>query len=178
MKCFCGISNFLKEISSLSHSIFFLYFFPLITEEVFLISLFLFFGTLHSNGYIFPFLLCFWLLFFCQLFVRPPQTAILLFAFLFLGVGLVPCLLYNVMNFHPQFIRHSIRSSPLNLFLTSMVKSLGIWFRSYLNGLMAFPTFFNFSLNLAIRSSWSEPQSAPGLVFTDCIELKDYISSI
>ena len=27
------------------------------------------------------------------------------------------------------------------------------------------------SLNLAIRSSWSEPRSAPGLVFADCIEL-------
>ena len=38
----------------------------------------LFFGTLHSNGSIFPFLLCFSLLFFSQLFVRPPQTAILL----------------------------------------------------------------------------------------------------
>ena len=35
---------------------------------------------------------------------------------------------------------------------------------------MVFPTFFNLSLNLAIRSSWSEPQSAPGLVFVDCIE--------
>ena len=42
---------------------------------------------------------------------------------------------------------------------------------SYLNGLVVFPTFFNFSLNLAIRSSWSEPQSAPGLVFADYIEL-------
>ena len=30
---------------------------------------------------------------------------------------------------------------------------------------MLFPTFFNLSLNLAIRSSWSEPQLAPGLVF-------------
>ena len=39
----------------------------------------LFFGTLHSNGYIFPFLLCFSLLFFSQLSVRPPQTAILPF---------------------------------------------------------------------------------------------------
>ena len=29
---------------------------------------------------------------------------------------------------------------------------------------MVFPTFFNLSLNFAIRSSWSEPQSAPGLV--------------
>jgi len=38
---------------------------------------FLFFGTLHSDGYIFPFLLCLLLLFFSQWFVRPPQTAIL-----------------------------------------------------------------------------------------------------
>ena len=40
-----------------------------------------------------------------------------------------------------------------------------------MNGLVVFPTFFNLSLNLAIRSSWSEPQSAPSLVFADCIEL-------
>ena len=39
----------------------------------------LFFGIFHSNGYIFPFLLCFSLLFFSQLFVRPPQTTILPF---------------------------------------------------------------------------------------------------
>ena len=39
----------------------------------------LFLNTLHSNGYIFPLLLCFSLLFFPQLFVRPPQTTILLF---------------------------------------------------------------------------------------------------
>ena len=46
-----------------------------------------------------------------------------------------------------------------------------IWFRWYLNSLVVFPSFFNLSLNLAIRSSWSQPQSAPGLVFTDSIEL-------
>ena len=34
---------------------------------------------------------------------------------------------------------------------------------------MFLPTFFNLSLNLEIRSSWSEPQSAPHLVFADCI---------
>ena len=34
------------------------------------------FGTLHSNGHIFPFLLCFLLTFFSQLFLRPPQAAI------------------------------------------------------------------------------------------------------
>ena len=81
MKCSLGIFNVLEEITSLSHSTVFLCFFALITEEGFL-SL-LFFGTLHSNGYIFPFLLCFSLLFFSQLFVRPSQTAILLFCIYF-----------------------------------------------------------------------------------------------
>ena len=38
MKCFLGVSTFLKEISSLSHSVVFLYFFALIAEEGFLIS--------------------------------------------------------------------------------------------------------------------------------------------
>ena len=38
MECSFGISNFLEEISSLSHSVVFLYFFALITEEGFLIS--------------------------------------------------------------------------------------------------------------------------------------------
>ena len=38
MKCSLGIFNFLEEISSLSHSVVFLYFFALITEEGFLIS--------------------------------------------------------------------------------------------------------------------------------------------
>ena len=41
------------------------------------------FGTLHSDAFIFPFRLCFLLLFFSQLFVRPPQTAILLFCISF-----------------------------------------------------------------------------------------------
>ena len=38
MKYSIGISNFLEEISGLPHSIVFLYFFALITEEDFLIS--------------------------------------------------------------------------------------------------------------------------------------------
>ena len=38
MKCPLSISNFLEDIPSLSHSIAFLYFFALITEEGFLIS--------------------------------------------------------------------------------------------------------------------------------------------
>ena len=41
-----------------------------------------------------------------------------------------------------------------------------IWFRSYMNGPVVFPTFFSLRLNLA-KSSWSEPQSAPGLIFAN-----------
>ena len=40
MKFSLGISNFLEEISSLSHSIVFLYFFALITEE----------GKIHTSS--------------------------------------------------------------------------------------------------------------------------------
>ena len=38
LKCSLSVSNFLEEISSLSHSIVFLYFFAVIAEEGFLIS--------------------------------------------------------------------------------------------------------------------------------------------
>ena len=43
----------------------------------------LLFGTLHSNGYTFPFILCFMLSFCSQLLVRSPQTALLLFSISF-----------------------------------------------------------------------------------------------
>ena len=77
MKYSLGISNFLEEIACLFHSVVSLYFFALISEEGFFNLSLLFFGTLHSDGNIFPFLFCFSLLFFSQLFVGPPQTAIL-----------------------------------------------------------------------------------------------------
>ena len=42
--------------------------------------------------------------------------------FLFHGDGLDPCLLYNVTNFSPQFIRHSIyQIGPLNLNSTLLI---------------------------------------------------------
>ena len=74
MKYSLGIFNFLEEISYLSHSIVCRYFFALITVEGFLIYPLLFFGTLHSNGYIFRFLLCLSLFFYLQLFARPPHA--------------------------------------------------------------------------------------------------------
>ena len=71
-----GISTFLEKISNLSHSVVFLYFFALIIEDGFLISpcysLELCIQMLVS------FLFSFAFGFFSQLFVRPPQTAILL----------------------------------------------------------------------------------------------------
>ena len=78
MKCSLDIAKFLEEISSFPF-----YCFPLFLciahfKKLSYLSL-LFFGTLHSNGYIFSFLLCLSLLFFSQLFVRPPQTTFLPF---------------------------------------------------------------------------------------------------
>ena len=43
----------------------------------------------------------------------------------------------------------------------------GYDYHSYMNDLVVFPTFLNLSLNYTKRSSWSEPQSAPGFVLAD-----------
>jgi len=56
MKCSLDVSNFLEKISSLSHSIVFLYFFALITKEGFIISS-CYSLKLHLDAYTFPFLL-------------------------------------------------------------------------------------------------------------------------
>ena len=82
MKCSLSISNFLEEIYSFPF-----YCFPLFLcidhwGRLSHLSL-LFFETLHSDGYIFPFLLCFSLLFFSQLFVRPPKTTVFPFSISF-----------------------------------------------------------------------------------------------
>ena len=111
------VSNFL-EISSLSHSISF----PLLLCIVHLWGLsylsLLFFGTLHSIGYIFPFFLS--LFFLSQLFVRPPQITILILVLLFLWDGFGHHLLYKES---PSIALQalSIRSNPLNLFITSPI---------------------------------------------------------
>ena len=75
------------------------------------------------------------------------------------------------MSFHesalhirwPKYWNFSFNVSPSDEYpgLTSFRMD---WFRSYLNCLVVSPSFFSLSLNLAIRSAWSEPQSAPGLV--------------
>ena len=84
MKCSLGISNFLEEISGFSHSFVFLYFFALIAEEGFLMSPSILWNSAFKWVYFsFFFSHCFLLLFFSQLFVRAPQTAILIFCISF-----------------------------------------------------------------------------------------------
>ena len=82
----------------------FCYFSPFVCIVLFSL---LFSGTLHSVGYIFPFLLCLSLLSFSQLFLRPPQTTTLSFCTSFSCGWFWYHLLYSVMNLHPEFFRHS-----------------------------------------------------------------------
>ena len=76
------------------------------------------------------------------------------FAFLHffsMGMVLIPasCTMSRT-SVHSSSGTLSVRSSPLNLFGRYII--VREWFRSYLNGLVVFPTFFNLNLNLAIRS--------------------------
>ena len=161
---------YLEEISSLCHSIVFLYFFALFTLEDFLISP-CYSLELCSDECIFPFLFAFCL--FSQLFIRPPQTTILAFCISFS---------WGWLWLPPPIQCHKLPSIVLQVFCLSdlipwiylsllLYNHKGFDYRSYLNGLVVFPIFFNLSLNFAIRSSWSEPHSPPSLVFADCIEL-------
>ena len=86
MTCSLGFSNFL-EISSLSHSIVFLYFFALVTKEGFLISPCYSLEFCIQMGI--SFLFSFAFNFFFQVFVRPPQTTILPLYFFSLGMVLI-----------------------------------------------------------------------------------------
>ena len=68
-----------------------------------------------------------------------------------------PSLQADALTSEPPGKPRSGKWNVVNFRLILTVK--GIWFRSYLNGLVAFSTFFNFSVNLVIRSSWSKPVS-------------------
>ena len=118
---------------------------------------------------LFSFAFCFY----SQIFVRPPQTTIFFF-----------CISFSWGWFWspPPVQCHESPSTVLQTLCLSdlipwvylsvpLCNHKGFGFRSYLNCLVVFPTFFNLSLNFVMRSSWSEPHSAPGVVFSDCIEL-------
>ena len=89
----------------------------------------LFFGTLHSNVYIFPFLICLLLLFFSQLFVSLLRQPFCLFAFFFSwrwswSLSLVQCTMSQT-SVHSSSGTLSIRSNPLNLFVTLLYNGKG-----------------------------------------------------
>ena len=116
------ISLIFSIIYSLSLSIVFLFLCIGHFSRLSCLSL-LFFETLHSDRYIFPFLFCHFLLFFSQVCVRPPQTTILPFLhFFFLGMVLITtsCTMSGT-SIHCSSITLSIRSNPLSLFVTSTV---------------------------------------------------------
>ena len=100
MKCSLTISNFLEEISSLSHSIVFFYFFALITEEGF-ISPFYSLELCIQMGVPFLFSFTFSFSSFLSYLLGTLRQPFCPFAFLFLEDGLDHCLPYNVTNLHP-----------------------------------------------------------------------------
>ena len=81
----------------------------------------LIFGTLHSKGYIFPFLL-FFLLLFTAICKASSDSHFAFLHFFFLGMVLIPVFyIVSWTSFHSSSGTLSIRSSPLNLFLASTV---------------------------------------------------------
>ena len=125
----------------------------------------LFFGTLHSDGNIFSFLLCLSLLFFSQ----PPKTIAVPFCISFSWGW--SWLLLLVQCHEPSSI--ILQALCLSDLISWIDLSLPLYnhkgFDLGHTGMvfLLFPTFLNLILNLSIRSSWSEPQSAPGLIFAD-----------
>ena len=113
MKCSLGISNFFEEISSLSHSIASLYFFALITEEVFLISPCYY---LEQMGISFLFVLAFTSLLFTVVCKASSHNHFAFLHFLFLGMVLITAsCIVSWTSFHSSSGTLSIRSNPLNL---------------------------------------------------------------
>ena len=88
-----------------------------------------------------------------------------------LGVGLLDVSLSDLW----ELVKDREASHAVNHGVSKSRIRLSNWteLTLYLNSLVIspaffnFPAFFNLNLNLAVRHSWSEPQSAPGLVFAD-----------
>ena len=122
MKCFLGISYFLEEISNLLNSNVFLYFFALITEEIFLISPCYSLEHCIQMGISFLFSFAFSFSSFSAICKTSSDNHFIFFHFFFLGMILISasCTMSrtSVYSFSGTL---SMRSNPLNLFLTSTV---------------------------------------------------------
>ena len=124
MTCSLGISNFLEEISSLSHSVVFFYFFALITEEGFLISPGYSLELYIQTGYLFFSPLLFASLLFTAICKTSSGNYFAFLHFFSMGMFLIPvsCTMSQT-SVHSSSGSLSIRSSPLNLFPISTVYS-------------------------------------------------------
>ena len=122
MKCSLGISNFLEEISSLSHSVVFLSFIALITEEGFLISPCYSLELCIQMDISFLFFFAFASLLFTAICKVSSDNHFAFLHFFFLGMVLIPvsCTMSRTLV-HGSSGTLSIRTNPLNLFLTSTV---------------------------------------------------------
>ena len=114
-----GISNFLEEISRLSHSIIFLYLFALIDKEGFLISPCYSLELCIQMGLSFLFSF-FASLLFTAICNASPDSHIAFLHFFFLGMVLIPVsCTKSRTSIHSSSGTLSVQSCPLNLFLTS-----------------------------------------------------------
>ena len=125
MKCSPGIFNFLEEISSLSHSIAFLYFFALITEEGFLASPCSSLELCIQMCISFLFSFSFSFSSFSAICKASSDDHFPFLHYFFLGMDLITasCTM-SWTSIHSSSGTLSIRSNPLNLFATFTVKSL------------------------------------------------------
>ena len=142
MKCSLGISNFLEEVSSPYHSAVFLYSLHWSLRKAFLSLLAILWNSAFRWVYLSHLNMA--SLLFTAICKASSDSRFACLHFFFLGMVLIPvsCTMSRI-SIHSSSGTLSIRSSPLNLFLTPTVWSLGIWIRSYLNGLV-FPYFLQF----------------------------------
>jgi len=103
--------------------------------------------TLHSGGYIFHFLPCLSLLFFSQLYIKPPQTASFPSCNSFTLWWFWP--LSPVHCYPPSIVFQALCLPHLipGIYSSLLLYHRGTWFRLSLNCLVVFPTFFSLSLN-------------------------------
>ena len=108
------------------------------------------------------------------------------FAFLhFFSLGMILITVSCTMLWNSVHSSSGILSDLIPLIYFSLPVYNCKWFDlGLLEWLNGFPTDFNLSLDLIIRSSWSEAQSAPGLVFcwvysvSPCLAAKNTINLI
>ena len=122
MKCSFGISDFLEEISSLSHSVVFFYFFALIAEEGFLIFPCYLWNFTFKWVYLSFSPLLFASLIFTAICKASSDAYFAFLHFFSMGMVFIPvsCTMSQT-SIHSLSGTLSLKFSPIHLFLTSTV---------------------------------------------------------